>query len=101
MLLIGESLRTRMACVRASERVPPTAPEWRARSVDCQEREITGVAKIQRAGVERFKDRRCRRKFRPLDLVRKIPGESRDFEQRAVSAFLITDAKRYHIRGQC
>src|SRR6185436_15822554 len=65
-----------------------------------QERQIAGIADIQRARVERFEDRCGSRKFRPFDLVRQIFRVARDFEQGTVAALLVADAKRHGVRGQ-
>jgi hypothetical protein len=70
------------------------------RGIDGQEGEIAGVTEIQRARVQRFKDRRCRGKFGPFDLVGKVLGQPRDFEQRAIAALLIADAQCHDIRRQ-
>jgi hypothetical protein len=59
-----------------------------------EESQIASVADVQRARLEGFEDRRRGGKFRPHDLVGKIPRQSCDFKQRAIAALLIADAQR-------
>ncbi len=67
--------------------------------IDRQERQIAGVADIERARIDRFENGRRGREFRPFDLVRQVFCEPRYFEQRTVAAFLVADAQRDDIGG--